>query len=79
MSDKVVLVPNGDAVYAVPVDVCEKYALEGDQLASAQSAIHGDSDVEGQANYTWRKENSRGETYGWNTDTGNWQRTPWND
>lgn len=50
MSDKVMLVPNGDAVYAVPVDVCEEYALEGNELASAQAALGSDSDVEGQSN-----------------------------
>lgn len=52
MSKKVVLVPNGDAVYAVPVEVCEQYALEGDALAAAKSALSGESDVEGQSYWT---------------------------
>lgn len=78
MSDKVVLVPNGDAVYAVPVDVCEKYALEGDALASAQSVLGEESDVEGQR-WGHVTRNSRGEAYQWNTETGGYHRAPYYD
>jgi len=50
MSDKnVVLIPNGDAVYAIPTDVCKKYALEGEELDGAKKALtNSGGDVEGQ-------------------------------
>lgn len=51
MSDKVVLVSSGDAIYAVPVDVCEKYALEGDALISAEAFFNEEADVSGQTQY----------------------------
>lgn len=43
---KVVLIPNGDKVYAVPTDVCEQYELKGKELEAAQEALS--PDVEGQ-------------------------------
>ncbi|TNE71762.1 MAG: hypothetical protein EP339_14350 [Gammaproteobacteria bacterium] len=75
MSKKVVFVPNGDAVYAVPVEVCEQYALEGDALVAAKTALEGESDVEGQG-VTW---NSRGEAYVLDYDTYEYERAPWYD
>ena len=49
MREKVVLLPNGKDVYAVPVDVCKQYALEGSNLESAKRALEEiESDVSGQ-------------------------------
>ncbi len=48
MSDNVVLIPNGSKVYAVPVEVVEKYALEGDALTAAKKVISEQDDVTGQ-------------------------------
>lgn len=48
MSHKVFLVTNGNAVYAVPVDVCEEYALEGKTLTAAQAFLDEEVDVLGQ-------------------------------
>ena len=62
MSKKeVVLIPNGDMVYAVPADVCEKYALEGDNLKDARNVLaDAESDVEGQSLYSTN-------SYSWST------------
>ncbi len=86
MSNKVVLVASGDAIYAVPTDVCEKYKLEGDDLKAAQGAIEGECDVEGQGSiYRTTKESSDGRTWEFQTYSGGhygegtYHRTPWND
>lgn len=72
---KVVLVANGDNVYAVPTDICEKYALTGDELEGAKKSLSAEeSDVEGQ-NLRW---NSRHEAYV-GDGYGNYTRAPWYD
>jgi hypothetical protein len=49
MSEKVVFIPNGEKIYAVPVGVCEKYALSGEALTAATKAMaEATGDVEGQ-------------------------------
>ena len=73
---KVVLVANGDNVYAVPTDICEKYALTGDELDNAKNTLSAEeSDVEGQM-LRW---NSRNEAYTYDSDTHSWSRAPWYD
>lgn len=51
MSDEIILVANGENMYGVPIEVCEKYTLSGDQLDSVYRRIlaNRDSDVEGQS------------------------------
>ncbi|MCK4707568.1 MAG: hypothetical protein KAU21_03040 [Gammaproteobacteria bacterium] len=49
MSTKVILVPNGEAVFAVPLDVCKKYVVEGESLKELEIALEdAEPDVEGQ-------------------------------
>jgi len=72
MSDSVVIVPNGDAIYAVPTDVCIKYKLEGKELEGAQAVLtESDGDVTGQYH-----KNSRGEAYTWDYSSNGYVRSP---
>ncbi|VXD00170.1 hypothetical protein PSEUDO9AZ_40186 [Pseudomonas sp. 9AZ] len=48
MNNQVFLIPDGDAVYAIPVDVTQGYALKGDELAAAISVLKEEDDVTGQ-------------------------------
>lgn len=49
MSKKYFLVPDEDAIYAIPVDECKKFALDGDMLKAAKQALEElEPDVEGQ-------------------------------
>lgn len=44
---KEILITNGEQAYAIPMEVCEKYALEGEDLKNAIEAMAAD-DVSGQ-------------------------------
>ena len=80
MSKKVILVSNGDAVYAVPTDVCEKYKLEGGDLKAAQGALEGEGDVEGQSFYTSDSSGRAWQYEGTNENgAAQYSRAPWRD
>lgn len=57
--NKVFFVPDGNAIYAVPEEICKKYAVKGDDLEAVKKGIseaaaaaqEEESDVEGQQYY----------------------------
>lgn len=77
MSNPVLLVPDGEAVYAIPVEEAKKHALKGEELTSAIEILSEESDVTGQnrPNGYYFRRNSRGQAYQRDSG-GQWRRAP---
>ncbi|WP_160088879.1 hypothetical protein [Pseudomonas sp. 9AZ] len=45
MSDQFFLIPNGDAIYAVPVEEAKKYKLNGEALVAAKTELINENNL----------------------------------